>query len=300
MRLLVSCAACNRQYDASGRQPGDRFHCLCGETVTVPEPKAHSAAVVRCSSCGATRHGDESTCRYCGSDFTLHERDLHTICPTCAARVSDTARYCHHCATLLDPAGRPGEPTSRTCPACGSKQRLFSRDFGVEGLSILECERCAGIWLGHAAFRHLVERASAAPANERIHAAAAARVPANSRQVKQQGPMYRPCVECGTLMNRRNYGTSSGVIVDSCRDHGVWFDADELAQILRWIREGGLDHQRRRDAEELEHQRRRTQATPVSGTFDVPPIGVGRAHSASFGLLDILSVAGRLVSLAFD
>jgi Zn-finger nucleic acid-binding protein len=40
-------------------------------------------------------------------------------------------------------------------------------------------------------------------------------------------------------MNRRNHGRKSGVIVDACREHGVWFDAEELERILHWIREGG-------------------------------------------------------------
>ena len=40
-------------------------------------------------------------------------------------------------------------------------------------------------------------------------------------------------------MHRRNYGRKSGVIVDTCRNHGVWFDQGELARILRWLKSGG-------------------------------------------------------------
>jgi Zn-finger nucleic acid-binding protein len=29
------------------------------------------------------------------------------------------------------------------------------------------------------------------------------------------------------------------VLLDSCREHGVWFDANELDAILGWIRKGG-------------------------------------------------------------
>jgi Zn-finger nucleic acid-binding protein len=46
-------------------------------------------------------------------------------------------------------------------------------------------------------------------------------------------------VICGALMNRRNYGRKSGVIVDVCARHGLWFDLDELDRLLRWIHEGG-------------------------------------------------------------
>ena len=40
-------------------------------------------------------------------------------------------------------------------------------------------------------------------------------------------------------MHRRNYGRRSGVLVDTCRSHGIWFDPEELEAVLRWIRSGG-------------------------------------------------------------
>ena len=60
-------------------------------------------------------------------------------------------------------------------------------------------------------------------------------------------------------MHRRNYGRRSGVIVDSCTEHGLWFDASELDDLLRWVRRGGEAAATRRQAEEsdqLERQRR--------------------------------------------
>jgi Zn-finger nucleic acid-binding protein/ribosomal protein L40E len=278
LRLLVACTSCKRQYDASGRDPGDRFHCLCGNQLTVPAPRSHEAAVVRCSSCGATRQGDAPSCAHCGSDFTIHERDLHTICPVCAARVSDRARFCHHCATRLDPQGLAGEQTSKTCPACGDGHCMTSRDFGVAGLSILECPSCAGLWLGHSAFRHLVEHAETSSATSRVHAMAAARAaaaePAPSRRAPPQGQFYRPCLECGQLMQRRNYGDRSGVIIDVCGAHGVWFDADELAAVLSWIRQGGSRLAREQAEERRRDRTRRAKPTVVPGTF--PPFAEPR------------------------
>ena len=35
-------------------------------------------------------------------------------------------------------------------------------------------------------------------------------------------------------------GHHSGVTIDRCKPHGVWFDADELPRILDWVRHGGL------------------------------------------------------------
>ena len=40
-------------------------------------------------------------------------------------------------------------------------------------------------------------------------------------------------------MNRKLHGRRSGVIIDSCRDHGIWLDAGELRQLMEWTRAGG-------------------------------------------------------------
>ncbi len=40
----------------------------------------------------------------------------------------------------------------------------------------------------------------------------------------------RPCAECAGAMQTVNLGS---VALDRCAQHGVWFDADELAALLR-------------------------------------------------------------------
>jgi len=268
MRLLVACDGCKRQFDASGREPGSRFRCSCGELLTVPRLQGHDAAVVRCSSCGAPREGEAPTCRFCDSDFTLHERDLHTICPGCMARISDRARYCHHCATAITPQGTAGETVDETCPVCGDEQKLVSRALGGRGITVLECGTCAGLWLGKEVFRLLEKEArerATSLSDER-----AGHVPPLPG-ARQRGPLYRPCVICGSLMHRRNYGRRSGVILDMCHEHGLWFDAGELDQALRWVRDGGwaeaerIRSERVRDRERQERFRRLTE-TPASST----------------------------------
>ena len=239
-RHLVACPACGLQYDATGTDPGRSFHCGCGEAVTVPKPRPHEAAVVRCSSCGAPRQDQADRCSFCASGFTLHERDLHTICPGCAARISDRARYCHSCGTSISPHAIAGSPTQHLCPACTDGQSLSSRRLGTRDLAILECQRCAGIWVGHEVFSELASEA------ERVREAVAAlgaghqtEDPTVVEPIQDQERLYRPCAICSSLMHRRNYGRKSGVIVDTCQRHGVWFDHGELDGILRWLKNGG-------------------------------------------------------------
>jgi Zn-finger nucleic acid-binding protein/DNA-directed RNA polymerase subunit RPC12/RpoP len=234
MRLIVACPQCQRQYNATGIQPGRRFRCHCGGEITVRQPKGHSAAVVRCSSCGAPRDKGAAACTHCGADFTIHEQDLHTVCPNCLARVSDRARFCHHCATAISAEFAAGDETPYHCPVCGSDRPLVSRRLTSEQVTVLECEVCAGLWLGLDAFRAMLSQQEVQPGN----APRGILAPIS----QQSGPRYRACVICSQLMVRRNLGRSgSGVIVDLCGQHGIWFDADELAQLMTWVRSGGRE-----------------------------------------------------------
>ncbi len=268
MRLLVACPKCKRQYNATGKKPGSRFRCRCGAVVKVQRPKGQDAAVVRCSSCGAPREAGGSRCHFCGADFTLHDRDLDTVCPKCLTRISDRARFCHHCGLELSPEGVAGEDTELTCPACGGSRRLTDRPIGE--VHVLECGRCAGLWLGNKTFRKLTDRASSdAPDLDRLLESSHART-ARRPHVDGQAEdswRYRKCPACGNMMYRRNYGRRSGVIIDICKEHGVWFDADELPRILTWIRSGGLAKAKEDQAEQAAREERvkRAAGPPVMG-----------------------------------
>lgn len=234
MRVIVACSQCKRQYKATGKKPGSRFRCLCGATLTIEQPKGHDARVVRCSSCGAPREKEASACAHCGADFTIHEQDMHTVCPNCLATVSDRAKFCHHCATRLMPESVVGEQSEHTCPVCGPEAFLRSRRLAGRDIAVLECELCAGLWLGLQSFQALLEFEEENP-----HPASSHPKPAAS---EQSGPRYRECVVCKQLMQRRNFGQGkSGVIVDLCGKHGIWFDADELSQLIAWVRGGNVE-----------------------------------------------------------
>lgn len=51
---------------------------------------------------------------------------------------------------------------------------------------------------------------------------------------------YRACPACQQLMNRKNFGGASGIIVDVCALHGTFFDSGELPRVLTFVRHGGL------------------------------------------------------------
>ena len=82
---------------------------------------------------------------------------------------------------------------------------------------------------------------------------------------------YRKCPVCSAMMQRRNYARRSGVIIDVCREHGIWFDDNQLQQILAWIKQGGMAFARRRAKEEdreAETRRRIAAAGAPVGSSD--------------------------------
>ncbi len=248
LRYLIACPECRLQYDVTSLAVGSRFHCSCGQLIAVPRMRSHDARVVRCSSCGGPRREKGKNCRFCGTDFTLHERDLHTICPGCFTRITDEARFCHACGLPIVPQAAAGQASQLRCPACSDSPPLLSRNLGDGAVTVLECAGCAGIWLGHELFDHLQRQAT-----EREISWLKPQ-PAVPRSAGRR-PSYRVCPACQSHMSRRNFERRSGIILDICPRHGVWLDLGELEGILHWIRKGGLSQARRAQAERLRLRR---------------------------------------------
>jgi len=106
-----------------------------------------------------------------------------------------------------------------------------------------------------------------------------------------QTRLYRPCPVCGKLMHRLNFGRKSGIILDSCRPHGLWFDANELDAVVRWIRAGGESEARRLHREmeaDLERRAAFDRQTPILGT------GSGWSESVA-GSGSLLTLLGWLL-----
>ena len=68
---------------------------------------------------------------------------------------------------------------------------------------------------------------------------------------------YRPCPQCGKMMNRQNFGRLSGAIVDTCHAHGTFLDRGELHQVVRFILDGGFDRMRQAELARLKEEQQR-------------------------------------------
>jgi len=98
---------------------------------------------------------------------------------------------------------------------------------------------------------------------------------------------------CKQIMNRANFARCSGVIIDVCKQHGIWFDRDELSRIIEFIKEGGLDAARSKEKMQLEEERRQLEQMKsgihrgeVASFFDTESSAIGIASTG--GLLKFL------------
>ena len=227
-----------------------------------------AALTCHCASCGAPIPVDAVQCPYCRCQAAT------VACPTCLGLVPVAARHCPRCgaAVVVQEHG----PAGLQCPECRTAMVKAS----VGQIDLDQCLRCGGVWLDLALFERVAadreergtvlgalpgDQAKAPPAPEAIH--------------------YRPCPACGKLMNRTNYGRISGVILDTCKEHGLWFDKDELRRVLEFIQKGGLDKSRERQIQELEDKKRLAMASQPIQAAEWDEAG----SRSGPGLLDVVS-----------
>jgi Zn-finger nucleic acid-binding protein len=89
-------------------------------------------------------------------------------------------------------------------------------------------------------------------------------LPPPAASTKPQAVTYVRCPDCESIMTRKNFARRSGTVIDLCSAHGVWFDRDELARIIEFVRTGGLDAARRREVEDLKEEARAAAAKRAS------------------------------------
>lgn len=262
---LVACPSCHAQFDATGVR-GESFLCHCGARVKSAAPVAVDAPVRRCSACGATLEAGAEKCGYCGSPVGAGAGRL--VCPECFARNAGQARFCSACGVAFrpQPVLSQGDPVA--CPVCKTDLAMRS----VAGLAVQECETCRGLWVPTANFDALVAQArehQAPDATDGLHAAPI------DRPRAANAVTYRPCPVCRQPMNRKNFARVSGVIVDWCRAHGTWLDANELEHIAAFVADGGM--QRTAELEKAEERDR--AAMELLKTMQAPPVGVAESDS---------------------
>ena len=252
----------------------------------MPEPP-QSAAYLRCPRCDAAVSDGATRCEYCDTEL------LVKACPRCFGRVFSGCKHCRHCGAPVEaPAAADpnGDATPRMCPRCADRNVALEGRL-VDEYLLDECNDCGGVYVDAATLeRILVDRRQAsvtAAAGLGVGASAGGALQMN-RAGRPRGPMYVRCPDCERLMNRKNFGETSGVIIDVCSPHGTWFDADELPRVIAFVQSGGLEKAERRILDREREQVRAARSSVINAHFDAElPLG-GGADNNAIGLLHIL------------
>jgi Zn-finger nucleic acid-binding protein len=150
------------------------------------------------------------------------------------------SEFCPHCGAKVAAPRDTGAGVLR-CPGCASDMPQVRL-----GSTLLhECSKCGSAWLTPDTFAAVCrDREVLGALADAVGGTARALEPDFTAKIR-----YVRCPVCDKMLNRVNFGHRSGVIVDVCKNHGVWFERDELRQVLAFVQRGGLE-QMLRDAEE--------------------------------------------------
>ena len=231
--------------------PDDIVCLTCGDIVDPPKgspsrpcqchASSPEAKAIRCPACGGSLAVGSRACPYCASTLATCR------CAACLGWNLANAAHCQACGRVLVSSEASGSAPPFPCPRC--KAELKARTYG--DLGVEECDACGGLFLAPQTMDRLVA-ARDMPTNLRLH------LP--KRALKGETAVrYLFCPVCGKSMNRQAFGRVSGVVVDVCKGHGVWFDAGELAAVIEFVQRGGLERERERQLAELNERERRVR-----------------------------------------
>ena len=207
----------------------------------------------KCPGCGGQVPESARVCGYCRGPIAT------VRCSHCYHMNIPEALHCSGCGRELglEPLGRPD---TLECPNC---KLPFDAYCGGPGM-LHDCNRCGGQFVEHALLRDLLER-------QQVYGGSAPR--RAELRLGSEPVRYVPCPQCQQHMNRRNFGGNSGVVVDVCQRHGIWFDTGELPRVLAFVEQGGLVRAKQREREEADRKMREAR---VAAAMAELPLSVAR------------------------
>ncbi len=223
-----------------------------------------SVEAMNCPNCGAGVAGDSTRCEFCRTRLKT------MACPHCFGLMFVGTKHCGHCGKKMVAAAGGDDRPVGGCPRC--RTQLEPLVIGEANLS--ECLKCSGLWMSVDAFEELCSDRDEQSAV--LGYKGRTRNPDIGETVKVS---YVPCPACGELMNRSNFARASGIIIDTCRKHGVWFDAEELPGIIEFIRNGGMRIARQRESRDIEEQREKLRDQSRANRLFERRFGTDRAYS---------------------
>lgn len=229
-------------------------------------------------------------------------------CVNCGAPLPAKTTRCPYCQTLndVDLRGRitvARGTTSRDCPRCRKKLTAVLLQVGADHLELDRCSTCHGLFFDPGEIESVLDGIETR-AEDIDHRQLLTLIEEETPSDDFQKVTYVPCPDCGQLMNRRSFGQRSGVIVDSCRGHGIWLDGGELRRLIRWTQAGGRRHHA---GQENEKKRLAAQLDAMPSTAETaaplperaggsrPVFGGTGPFGAALDVVDVIDALGSLI-----
>jgi len=162
-------------------------------------------------------------------------------CINCSAPLPANTNRCQYCGTRndVDLSGKRDysvvrEQSELLCPHC--RKPLQTIDINLNGTFLIErCENCFGLFFDPGQVETLLDSAVANVFQINLQHIDTI----NQDRFQSEAAKYIKCPVCQVLMNRKAYGYRSGVVIDYCKNHGVWLDNGEITHLLEWKKAGG-------------------------------------------------------------
>ncbi|NLB63583.1 MAG: zf-TFIIB domain-containing protein [Fibrobacter sp.] len=170
-------------------------------------------------------------------------------CEHCNAPLGHGAIKCSYCGGINDvdlkghyfTLHEPEE--ERICAGCDQVMQTLNIRSSEAPFYIERCDNCLGIFLDNGEIDLIIN-----DHDKLVHTIDHIRLGALKEIPRNEAVKYVKCPVCQKVMNRMNFGDSSGIIIDQCRDHGIYLDAGELQRIVSWVKQGGLRRNEQREA----------------------------------------------------
>ena len=178
-------------------------------------------------------------------------------CSACGRQSTANRKNCLYCGGQLVENKRSGP-----IHCCGCTNAMNEVD--IEGIIIDVCPTCNGMWFDTGELEEVLEKI------EFSHEEGAGVRTKGSpvKNIPEAGPL-RNCPHCNLVMGKKNYKRFSGIVIDVCRFHGLYLDAQELEKIRLFLDTGGAEKERSMaNMEEREAQKAAIRAKKRSRLHD--------------------------------
>ncbi len=223
--MIIECPRCKSRYDSTLKKPGDQISCRCGQAFYTPK-LPNLAKSSNCPNCGGAASPDQNKCTYCGVYLAFAR------CPGCfSVAPYQGAKFCAECGDSLIQAAKLSSEANEKfpCPRCKSVD-LKRKTIGK--FTVDSCIQCSGVWLDHEILTKLITQGNQSKSSQAL----LGQRPLTAANLKRHKVTYLPCPECKQVMFRKNFAKKSGIIIDECSAHGIWFDKHELAAIIHFVK----------------------------------------------------------------